>query len=65
MSAAIWNEPPAPSLMTLRVSRDGGRTFGPVREIRADDRSLSPLDVTSAWPPCQCPRHRNGMEITR
>jgi hypothetical protein len=44
-------------LMTLRVSHDGGRTFGPVRVFRSGDH-LPPLH-SSQWPPCQCPRHRD------
>lgn len=43
-------------LLTLRVSRDGGRTWETRREIHSTD-PLAPL-MTSMWPPCQCPRHR-------
>ncbi|ADI10664.1 hypothetical protein SBI_07544 [Streptomyces bingchenggensis BCW-1] len=42
------------AMMTLRVSRDGGKTYGPTRVIRSTD-PLRPLE-TSVWPPCQCPR---------
>jgi hypothetical protein len=41
-------------LMTMRVSRDSGRTWEPERIVFGGD-DLAPL-VTSAWPPCQCPR---------
>ncbi|MFE7620943.1 hypothetical protein [Streptomyces sp. NPDC057496] len=54
MTAA--GQQPGPVLMSLRVSRDGGRTYGPVREFRRGD-DLPPLE-SSTWPPCQCPRHR-------
>jgi hypothetical protein len=64
MSAAVWSEPAEPSVMTIRVSRDSGRTWGPTREIRTKE-GRTPLSFTSAWPPCACPIHRTGMEITR
>jgi hypothetical protein len=51
-------EPPEHPLMTLRVSRDGGRSWAPVQEIWPDDCHEAPWSLTSAWPPCQCPRHR-------
>lgn len=44
--------------MTLRVSRDSGRTWGPLREYREID---PPADENPGrYPPCQCPRHRRG-----
>lgn len=46
-------ETPAQPLLTLRVSRDGGKSWEPEKVIRADD-DLEPL-MTSAWPPCRCP----------
>ncbi|URN16449.1 hypothetical protein MW084_11440 [Streptomyces sudanensis] len=45
-------------LLTLRVSRDGGRTWGPRRTYRPTDR-LVPL-TTGIWPPCRCPRCAHG-----
>ncbi|MER6480924.1 hypothetical protein [Streptomyces filamentosus] len=42
--------------MTLRVSRDSGRTWGPRVEVPSDPK-MTPLR-TSVWPPCECPRHR-------
>ncbi|MFF8385101.1 hypothetical protein ACF053_15845 [Streptomyces kanasensis] len=44
----------APPLLTLRVSRDGGRTWSAPRAYRATDR-LPPL-MSGVWPPCRCPR---------
>lgn len=41
-------------LMTIRVSRDAGRTWGSERAIFPTD-DLAPL-VTTEWPPCECPR---------
>jgi len=41
-------------LMTMRVSRDSGRSWEPERSVFGGD-DLAPL-VTSEWPPCQCPR---------
>ncbi|WP_432034467.1 hypothetical protein [Streptomyces antibioticus] len=50
--------PPEPTpLLVLRVSHDSGRTYGPPRVFTTADK-LPPL-VTSEWPPCECPRHRN------
>lgn len=57
MSAAIWSEPPArETRMTIRVSRDSGRTYGPTTKVRTGDDVPPPM--TSTWPPCECPRHR-------
>ncbi|OPF79649.1 hypothetical protein VT50_0215435 [Streptomyces antioxidans] len=42
------------AMMTMRVSRDGGKTYGPTRVVRTTE-PLRPLE-TSVWPPCQCPR---------
>lgn len=39
-------------LMTLRVSRDSGQTWGSERAVFATD-DFPPL-MTSQWPPCQC-----------
>jgi hypothetical protein len=51
-------------LMTMRISRDSGRTWAPVREIWPDDCDVHPW-ASITWPPCLCPRHRNGSEISR
>ncbi|WP_405802278.1 hypothetical protein [Streptomyces sp. NBC_01506] len=65
MSAAIWSDQPDRPLMTMRVSRDSGRTWTPLRVIRPDDCDVAQLSMI--WPPCLCPRHRNanGSEISR
>lgn len=42
-------------LMTLRVSRDSGRTWGQLTEVREDvDRVI--LDNPGLFPACRCPR---------
>jgi hypothetical protein len=41
-------------LMTMRVSRDSGRSWEPERSVFGGDY-LIPL-ATSEWPPCKCPR---------
>lgn len=41
-------------LMTIRVSQDSGKTWGPERAVFATD-GLPPL-ITAEWPPCQCRR---------
>ncbi|MGP3940466.1 hypothetical protein [Streptomyces sp. 6N106] len=43
------------TIMTVRVSRDGGRTFGPVVVHDRVEDNLLPL-MSSKWPPCQCRR---------
>ena len=49
--AQLYGEQP---LMTLRVSRDSGQTWGSERAVLATD-GLQPL-ITAAWPPCECRR---------
>jgi hypothetical protein len=42
------------TLMTMRVSRDSGRTWGPTLAVRASDQVG---DFNGAYyPPCECPR---------
>lgn len=49
------------STMTLRVSRDGGRTWGRARTVREDLRvPPEPLCQPMLYPPCRCPRCREG-----
>lgn len=55
-------QPAAPvHLMWMRVTRvRDGRVIEQRKEVTvtADD-PLDPYAFTSAWPPCQCPRHRD------
>ncbi|MFE4408360.1 hypothetical protein [Streptomyces sp. NPDC056821] len=47
-------------LMTMRVTRiRDGRIVERRAEVRitADD-PFDPFALSSAWPPCECPRHR-------
>lgn len=55
--AVVEKEPGSP-LMTLRVSRDGGRSFG--REKRFYPRDCEPPDLSGVMPPCKCSRCRGG-----
>lgn len=41
--------------MTLRVSRDSGRTWSPVTEVREDENPAI-LDNPGGFPTCACPR---------
>jgi hypothetical protein len=52
--------------MTLRVSRDSGRTWGPLTEVRVGDESVLP-DNPGAFPPCACRRceARNSVDSLR
>jgi hypothetical protein len=43
--------------ITLRVSRDGGRTWGP-RVTYQPSRDEIPYDIVGRFPPCACPRCR-------
>ncbi|GAA3245019.1 hypothetical protein ACFV6G_41930 [Streptomyces lavendulae] len=52
----IDEDGPEPPRMTIRVSRDGGHTYGPPVECHVDQTS-APL-YTQQYPPCGCPRHR-------
>lgn len=40
-------------LMTIRVSRDSGQTWGPERAVFNTD-DLAPV-IAMEWPPCKCP----------
>lgn len=52
--------------MTLRVSRDSGRTWGPPTEVRVGDDPLLP-DGPGRFPPCACRRcaERNSVGSLR
>lgn len=63
MAQTTNSKSPDHPLLTMRVSRDGGRTWAATREIWPKDCGV-PL-ASSVWPPCLCPRHRNGSEISR
>lgn len=43
--------------MTMRVSRDGGRTYS-VEVVYPSDRTLKPVTpmASAMWPACECPR---------
>lgn len=45
--------------MTVRVSRDSGRTWG-AQVAYPGSRNEKPLSpaASAAWPPCECPKHR-------
>ncbi|MET9347318.1 hypothetical protein [Streptomyces termitum] len=47
------------TLMTLRVSRDSGRTWGPTVTL-TDETPLAPLMNPNQYPPCACPRCREA-----
>ncbi|WP_328742297.1 hypothetical protein OG436_15875 [Streptomyces caniferus] len=42
-------------LMTLKVSRDSGRTWDPVTKVREDEHPVT-IDNPGRFPPCACPR---------
>lgn len=46
-------------ILTIRVSRDGGKTWDEKKTYVVTDK-LEPLQPTSSWPACQCPMHRKG-----
>lgn len=49
-------------LMTLRVSRDGGQTWGRRLRFHTSD-NLKPLQ-SSVWPPCECRLCMPGLHRT-
>lgn len=51
--------------MTLRVSRDSGRTWGPTTVVQAPDAPALP-DL-GGYPPCGCPRctERHSLASSR
>lgn len=51
--------PGKPVRMTLRVSRDSGRTRGRVTEVREDEHRVL-LVNPGGFPPCACPRCTAG-----
>ncbi|MFJ6481169.1 hypothetical protein ACIQK6_13745 [Streptomyces sp. NPDC091682] len=42
-------------VLVIRVSRDGGASYGPPVTVDPD-RDVVP-EIKSAWPPCRCPLH--------
>ncbi|MFJ3906238.1 hypothetical protein [Streptomyces sp. NPDC090025] len=48
-------------VMTLRVSRDNGHTFGPMVTV---DPGTPLLDNPMAFPPCDCPLHSEVTKTT-
>ena len=68
MNAGYGSEPPTPSTpreprssLSLRVSRDSGRTWGTKVTYRAGTFDLPDdalWDMGTRYPPCRCPRCR-------
>ncbi|MFC8408605.1 hypothetical protein ACFUG9_34330 [Streptomyces griseoincarnatus] len=56
--------PPAgASVLTVRVSRDGGRTYSAPAALAVPHPGPEPVDLPAQiravrWPPCRCPQHR-------
>ncbi len=50
--------------MTLRVSRDSGRTWGPLTEVRVGDNPV-PADNSGVFPPCTCGQCTERTSIDR
>lgn len=42
------------SEMTVRVSRDNGRTYSEPQQVKP----VKAPEISTAWPPCQCPDHK-------
>lgn len=58
--ARRWLKGTGRTLLTIRVSRDSGKTWEP-------ERTYAPVDgmaalMSSTWPPCQCPIHRPSAD---
>ncbi|MGW0188173.1 hypothetical protein ACWDV7_20710 [Streptomyces sp. NPDC003362] len=56
--------PEGASVITIRVSTDGGRSYSAPTVLAAphhdEQRPADPLAelLAAPWPPCQCPTHR-------
>lgn len=52
--------PEGASVITIRVSRGGGRTYSEPAALAAPHEAADPLAqlLAAPWPPCQCPTHR-------
>ncbi|MET7738356.1 hypothetical protein ABZT02_44880 [Streptomyces sp. NPDC005402] len=53
--------PEGASVITIRVSRDNGRTYIETAALAAPHEApADPLAelLAAPWPPCQCPAHR-------
>jgi hypothetical protein len=60
--------PEGASVLTIRVSRDGGRTYSTAAALAAphdDAATADPLAqlLAAPWPPCQCPTHRAAADL--
>jgi hypothetical protein len=52
---SLWEGGADRSRMTMRVSRDGGRTYGPVIVI-SPRKDVLPQNGSTRLPDCACPR---------
>ncbi|AZK95388.1 hypothetical protein B7R87_17145 [Streptomyces tsukubensis] len=52
-----------PVLMTLRVSRDSGRSWGPVTVVHVSEGTEPPLEPMR-FPPCCCRLCQSATEAT-
>jgi len=50
-------------LMTLRVSRDSGKTWGPEQAVFGGNLPIPA--VTSEWPPCRCSRCTAHRDVSK
>lgn len=61
--------PEGASVITIRVSCDGGRTYSEPAALAAphDQAPADPLAelLAASWPPCQCPIHRAAGGLSR
>ncbi|MEV4872525.1 hypothetical protein [Streptomyces syringium] len=64
MASSREPTPDKAPLMTLRVSRDSGRTYEPTRAVRAGDPWII-LENPVRYPPCECPRCVPERQATR
>lgn len=58
-SPAVVEKEPARPLLTLRVSRDSGKTWEPERRYYA--RDCEPPLLNGVMAPCECPRCPGGQ----
>ncbi|MEU0289921.1 hypothetical protein [Streptomyces sp. NPDC006147] len=59
----VGRPPAGASVLTVRVSRDGGRTYSAPAALAVPHDDPQTADVLAQlradrWPPCRCPEHR-------
>ncbi|MCX4482166.1 hypothetical protein OOK44_38160 [Streptomyces cellulosae] len=67
----VGRPPAGASVLTVRVSHDGGRTYSAPAALAVPHTAPEAVDVlaqlradTDRWPPCRCPQHRAAADLS-